>query len=121
MYLHHCAILILILMILFICVGCTSNVSPSQQTISTTKSTSVPTIQTTIIPSPKITIESPISTMKSITGPICECSKDIYNCNNFPLSIGVSALDCFNYCKSLGKGDIHKLDRDGDGKVCESK
>jgi len=59
--------------------------------------------------------------MKSITGPICECSKDIYNCNNFPLSNGVSALDCFNYCKSLGKGDIHKLDRDGDGKVCESK
>lgn len=50
---------------------------------------------------------------------VCDCSSDIYNAKDFPLSNGCGCQECFDYCKSLGKGDVHKLDRDKDGKVCE--
>jgi hypothetical protein len=29
------------------------------------------------------------------------------------------AQSCYALCKSLGKGDIHRLDEDGDGQVCK--
>lgn len=47
----------------------------------------------------------------------CDCSCDIYNCDNF--STKAEAQECFDYCLSLGKGDIHDLDRDKDGIACE--
>lgn len=46
------------------------------------------------------------------------CSSDIYNCNNFSTQAG--AQDVFEWCVSMGMGDIHQLDRDGNGKACES-
>ncbi len=52
---------------------------------------------------------------------ICDCSGDTYNCKDFPLPNGATGQDCFNYCKAQGKEDIHKLDRDNDGLVCEKK
>ncbi len=52
-----------------------------------------------------------------ITKPVCECSYNKYNCSDF--SNRAEAWECFNYCESLGKGDIHDLDRDNDG-PCDS-
>ena len=48
----------------------------------------------------------------------CDCSGDIYDCSDF--STHAEAQACYEYCKSLGREDIHRLDRDNDGKVCES-
>jgi uncharacterized protein YraI len=51
--------------------------------------------------------------------PVCDCSYDRYNCIDF--STHRQAQACYNYCMSLGKGDIHGLDgSDQDGIVCES-
>lgn len=62
-----------------------------------------------------------VASSKSTTAnPVCECSKDKYNCKDFPLSDGTTAQQCYDYCKSIGKGDIHKLDRDKDGKACDA-
>jgi micrococcal nuclease len=49
---------------------------------------------------------------------VCSCAGDQYNCDNF--GSHSSAQSCFNYCKSVGVGDVHKLDRDRDGIACES-
>jgi len=51
-------------------------------------------------------------------GGVCRCDSDRYNCGDF--SGHDAAQACYNLCLSLGKGDVHKLDRDGDGKVCEN-
>lgn len=48
---------------------------------------------------------------------VCYCSSDIYNCNNFANQGEAQA--CFDYCKSVGRGDIHKLDSKGTGLVCQ--
>ncbi|MBE7553283.1 MAG: hypothetical protein HS126_19605 [Anaerolineales bacterium] len=48
---------------------------------------------------------------------VCYCSSNIYNCNNF-LNQG-EAQACYDYCQSVGRGDIHGLDNNGDGLVCE--
>lgn len=50
---------------------------------------------------------------------VCNCSGDVYNCSSFPTH--ASAQACFRYCLSVGAGDIHGLDRDNDGIVCESR
>lgn len=49
---------------------------------------------------------------------VCSCSGDTLNCGDF--SGHSSAQACYNYCVSIGKGDIHRLDRDGDGSACEN-
>jgi hypothetical protein len=49
---------------------------------------------------------------------ICDCSGNIYNCANFATTS--EAQTCYDYCISQGKGDIHCLDADHDGLVCES-
>lgn len=49
---------------------------------------------------------------------VCDCNSDKYNCSNF--NTHAEAQSCFNYCNSLGMGDIHKLDRDKDGNACET-
>jgi hypothetical protein len=49
---------------------------------------------------------------------ICSCSGDLYNCGDFGTHNAAQA--CFNYCVSIGAGDIHGLDRNNDGMACES-
>lgn len=49
---------------------------------------------------------------------VCECSYDAYNCGDF--STHRQAQACFDYCVQQGRGDIHRLDSDGDGSACES-
>jgi beta-lactamase superfamily II metal-dependent hydrolase len=51
-------------------------------------------------------------------GVVCDCSSNRYNCPDF--STQAAAQACYNYCMSQGKGDIHKLDADKNGKACES-
>jgi len=116
-------VLVLILVLLFIGAGCTSNEKTVSPSTTTTIKTPTPTTQkttaiTTTIAT-TVTTMLPPSPTKTVTGPVCESSKDTYNCADFPLPNGADAYDCYNYCKSLGKGDVHKLDRDGDGWMCE--
>lgn len=77
---------------------------------SKSKPTSIQTVPTT--PLPTVAVSS--------STPVCDCSGDSYNCKDFPLSNGVTAQKCYDYCKAQGKGDVHKLDRDKDGLACES-
>jgi hypothetical protein len=49
---------------------------------------------------------------------VCDCSGNIYNCANFVTHAEAQA--CYNYCISVGRGDIHRLDGDNDGSACES-
>jgi len=69
----------------------------------------------TIALAPTITI-TPSAT--AVAAPPCSCSGDLYNCPDF--SSHVSAQACYNYCVSLGRGDIHRLDGDGNGLACEN-
>jgi len=47
--------------------------------------------------------------------PTYDCSDNIYNCGDFTTQAEAQAV--FDYC---GPADIHRLDNDGDGEVCES-
>ena len=49
---------------------------------------------------------------------VCDCSYNRYNCSDF--STQRAAQACFDYCWSIGRGDIHRLDGDNDGVACES-
>lgn len=56
----------------------------------------------------------------SVSAPVdgnYECSRNAYNCSSF--SSQTQAQSAFDSCGGSGN-DIHKLDADGDGKVCES-
>jgi len=73
-------------------------------------------------PSPTITrwptaTEGPTKPPPPVGSGTCSCSGNIYNCPDF--STQAKAQACYNYCKSLGYGDIHRLDRDKDGIACE--
>lgn len=50
-------------------------------------------------------------------GGVCSCSGNLYNCKSF--SSRSQAQTCFNYCISVGSGDVHRLDGDNNGLVCE--
>ena len=46
------------------------------------------------------------------------CASDFYNCANFNTKAQAQAV--FDYCEQRGRGDIHRLDTDGNGKACEN-
>lgn len=49
----------------------------------------------------------------------CNAKESDYNCSDFKTQS--EAMDVYNRCKALGKNmDVYGLDRDNDGKVCES-
>ncbi len=52
-----------------------------------------------------------------VNGKSYECSKNVYNCSSF--NTQAEAQGAFESCGGTSN-DVHKLDRDGDGKVCES-
>jgi len=78
----------------------------------------VPATPTPIPPTP---LPPPTATPLPPTQPppaaVCDCSGDNYNCSDF--GTPTEAQACYEYCKSLGRGDIHRLDRDDDGIACE--
>lgn len=47
-----------------------------------------------------------------------DCSEDTYNCGDFATQD--EAQQVYDFCIADGAGDIHQLDSDGDGVVCES-
>lgn len=79
-------------------------------TLAPVTSTSLPPTQ------PPPTLAPPTDTPPPVA--VCNCSGDLYNCSDF--STHAAAQSCFNYCVAQGVGDIHGLDRDGDGDACES-
>ncbi len=72
--------------------------------------TLVPT--STITPTPTIT-----STPTKTSVPVCNCLGKPLTCNSFN-SQG-QAQRCFEYCKSMGYGDIFGLDKNRNGLACE--
>lgn len=49
---------------------------------------------------------------------VCQCSGVDYDCDNF--SSWSDAQACYQYCLQTAGYDVHRLDRDNDGIVCES-
>jgi hypothetical protein len=47
-----------------------------------------------------------------------DCDEDKYNCGDFDTQ--EQAQGMYDICLSFEKGDVHRLDNDGDGEVCES-
>ena len=45
------------------------------------------------------------------------CNSDRFNCEDF--DVQTKAQTVFDYCLKEGFGDVHQLDNDGDGWVCE--
>ena len=56
--------------------------------------------------------------LKVESGSGCDCSGNLYNCSDFKTQR--QAQECYDHCKRVKGRDVHKLDRDGDGRVCES-
>ncbi len=52
---------------------------------------------------------------------VCKCDRDRYSCSKRDFYNQRAAQACFTYCNILGAGDVHGLDRDGDGIACKSK
>lgn len=53
-------------------------------------------------------------------GSNCACHSDIYNCSRDSFSSMAEARACYNKCIAEGRGDIHGLDNNNDGNICES-
>ena len=58
------------------------------------------------------------ATAPAASGSGCDCSGNRYNCSDFKTQR--QAQECFDHCRKVKGRDVHKLDRDGDGRVCES-
>lgn len=48
----------------------------------------------------------------------CDCTGPYLNCSDFATHAAAQA--CYEYCMSLGYGDVFGLDGDNDGIACES-
>lgn len=70
-------------------------------------------------PTSRPTLASPTltPTPRPTLAPVCDCSDDLYNCGDFTTQVQAQA--CYDYCVSLGCGDVHGLDGDNDGQACE--
>lgn len=61
---------------------------------------------------------TPTATATQVSGAVCDCSGNLYNCSDFDTQPEAQA--CFDYCVNQGVGDIHGLDNpDHDGIACE--
>jgi micrococcal nuclease len=54
----------------------------------------------------------------AVQGTPCDCSSNRYNCPDFKTQ--EEAQRCYEYCLKVKGYDVHKLDRDKDGRACES-
>jgi len=93
----------------------TSTATPTHTPAPTGTPTSTGTPISTALPTSTPTVTStPLPT--DTPAPPCACTSDLYKCDDFAAG---GAQRCYDYCVSLGVGDIHKLDGDGDGRACE--
>lgn len=81
--------------------------------IATVTHTPTPTATATATPS-----ATPTPTATTNPAAPCPCDGDTLNCSDFETQPEAQA--CFDYCVSIGRGDIHKLDQNNDGDACES-
>ncbi len=105
----------------------TSTPTETLTSTPTETATDTPTVTPTVTPLPTETetptpeptaTDAPQPTATAIPSGPCLCDSDRYNCSDFPTHAAAQA--CFDYCVSLGVGDIHRLDRDNNGVACES-
>ena len=52
------------------------------------------------------------------SGSGCDCSGNLYNCSDFKTQ--AQAQECYEHCMQVTGRDVHKMDGDEDGRVCES-
>ena len=90
----------------------TPTFTPTLTPTVTNTSTSTPT------PTPTPTNTATATATPTQPAAVCDCSGNVYNCEDFR-TLAIAAQDCYDYCKSLGYGDVHDLDRDNDGIACE--
>lgn len=83
----------------------THTITPSAQ--ATVTQTSTPTVTPTSAPGPRPTATPTPTRRPTQPPPPYVCSYDRYNCSDF--STQAEAQACFDYCMSLGYGDIHRL------------
>ena len=69
-------------------------------------------------PTPIPPTATPLPPTPPLPAVVCECSYDKYNCKDF--NTHAEAQACYEYCKSLGHGDVHGLNREDDGVACEN-
>jgi len=64
-------------------------------------------------------VDGPYDTLTSPapTSSDCTCTSDLYSCTSFDTQSRAQA--CYDHCQSLGVGDIHRLETNQDGTVCE--
>ena len=67
------------------------------------------------VPAPAAT-SPPSSSSPPVAG--CSCTPPDLDCADFGTHSKAQA--CYEYCKSIGKGDYYRLDGDDDGSACES-
>lgn len=89
--------------------------TPTMNPTLTPAPTDTPTPTSTQPPAPTPTY-TPTATQRPAAP--CDCYGPDLNCTDF--STHTSAQACFNFCWSLGLGDVFGLDSDGDGVACES-
>jgi hypothetical protein len=82
--------------------------TPARPTVPPPAATPVPTIAAEPVRAATVAIEAPA----------CDCTDNLYNCDDF--ATGIEAQKCFDYCMAQTGDDVHALDRDGDGLVCET-
>jgi len=75
--------------------------------------TPIPTSTITLTPTITNTSLPPTDTRV----PVCNCKGPRLTCNNFPSQ--TRAQQCFEYCRSMGFGDVFGLDKNGNGLACE--
>ena len=68
-------------------------------------------------PEPEVEEESETESEPEEEQEVCDCSSNIYNCDDF--STHAEAQTCFEFCGGVSN-DIHRLDGDSDGDACES-
>ncbi|MCC6956185.1 MAG: thermonuclease family protein [Anaerolineales bacterium] len=75
--------------------------------------TPIPTSTITLTPTITNTPLPPTETRVQV----CNCKGPRLTCNSFPSQ--TKAQQCFEYCRSMGFGDIFGLDKNGNGLACE--
>lgn len=91
------------------------NFVPSATPMATATPLATVTATATLLPTATVT---PLPTATATPGRTYICDHDAYNCSDFATQAAAQAV--FEYCRGLGFGDVHGLDRDGDGVACET-
>ena len=55
---------------------------------------------------------------KAPSGSDCDCSGNLYNCSDF--NTQAQAQQCYEHCMRVTGQDVHRMNGDGDGRVCEA-